>query len=60
MPTNWEKHFGTPERASKTRVQEYGGFGTQARIAVEHKGREIIDLPKRSYKRWLEREADHA
>lgn len=58
--TNYEKYFGTPERAARTRVQEYGGFGTQSRVAVDHKGREVADISKRTYKKWLESEADHA
>lgn len=47
--TNWEKYFGTPAKASRTTVQWYGN-----RIAVEHKGHEVVDLPKRRYKAWLE------
>ena len=53
--TNWEKYFGTPARASKTTVQQYG---SPARIAVDHRGKQVVDLPKRNYRAWLESEAD--
>lgn len=57
--TNYEKYFGTPERAARTLVQQYGGFGTQTRISIEHKNHEVADIPKRTYKKWLESEADN-
>ena len=57
--TNYEKYFGTPKRAARTLVQQYGGFGTQARVSVEHRTREVADVPKRAYRKWLESEADH-
>lgn len=53
--TNHEKYFGTPERASKTRVTYYGD---PERIDVEHKGRIVAsNIPKNRYKKWLESEA---
>ena len=51
--TNYEKYFGTPARAAKTTVQQYG---TPARIAVDYRGREVADLPKSRYKAWLDEE----
>lgn len=55
--TNWEKYFGTPEKASKTRVDYYG---EPERITVAHKGRTVVDeLPARSYLKWLRKEADN-
>lgn len=51
--TNWEKYFGSPDKARKTMVQWYG-----ERISVEHKGYEVADMPKRKYGSWLKSEAE--
>ena len=49
--TNWEKYFGTPERVAKTTVQRYGN---PPRIAVDHCGRQVVDISKRRYRAWLQ------
>lgn len=52
--TNWERYFGTVEKAAQTRVTYYGGLGSDQRITVEHRNRVVADdIPKRSYKKWL-------
>lgn len=52
--TNWERYFGTPERASKTRVTYWGD---PERVDVEHKQRTVVAcLPKRKYLKWLKEE----
>lgn len=57
---NWQKYFGTPERAARTRVTYWG---EPERVTVEHRGRTVADdIPARKYRKWLESEegADNA
>lgn len=55
MPTNYEKYFGSPEKASKTRVTYWGD---PERVSVEHGRRTVAsEIPKRKYLSWLKEKA---
>lgn len=57
--TNWEKYFGTPERAKKMTVRRYVDAMTLAdMVTLECYGAHVVTIKARYLGAWLEREAD--
>lgn len=57
--TNYEKHFGTPERVEKMTVRRYVDAMIKAdMVTLECDGAHVATIKARYFGAWLESEAD--
>lgn len=57
--TNWEKYFGTPDRAASTTVEPYEDADCSKWVCVYNRGEYVGRVRWSDYDVWLESEADH-
>jgi hypothetical protein len=56
--TNWEKYFGTPERAADMRAKFFFDKETGSCAMCVSRGNERVIIPDGSYLDWLNSEAN--
>lgn len=60
--TNWEKYFGTPERAARMSVELYQGKGADVRLYGDDRADGTAPMLREfevdDYEGWLNEEAD--
>ena len=65
MPTmnNWEKYFGTPEKAARMNVELHKGDGAEVRLHGDNRADGTAPILREfeveDYEKWLNEEADN-